>query len=176
MYGLFWHRKLATLVLMGILIFMIFTSFSSSTQDKTYSSKYLSFNYPKTWSIDENSVIRTGNDGIGKIEKLGSIKDYAEYYMVPATLDGIATHLQNHRLELTDRVGTYDRKEITNGNVHGIQFIPRSSNKIIRADYYFAKGDTAYHFYLTSPNFELDREGFDTVINSIQIHKREIIG
>ena len=91
MYGLFWHRKLATLVLMGILIFMIFTSFSSSTQDKTYSSKDLSFNYPKTWSIDENSVIRTGNDGIGKIEKLGSIKDYAEYYMVPATLDGIAT-------------------------------------------------------------------------------------
>ncbi len=165
MEGVNIYRKflIAFLVIVGILALVVFASENTSTGNKTYSGQNLTFNYPDTWTIDNYDDIYTPT-GFGSVEEIGSIKELASEPHIPATLDSVAESIHNNTM------GTYDVNNITIAGVNGIEFIPTGDNAHSqRIEVYFSKGDTLYDIYITSNNLDDDKQGFDMIINTMQI-------
>jgi len=134
--------------------------------NKTYTGQGLTFNYPSTWTIDDTGNINTPNEGMGSISNIGSLKEYAsEPPVIPATLEAAAANIRSGVM------GPYDTKDMTIGGVPGIEYIPTDYNSdgMERVDVVFVKDDTLYDIFLTTKNYDNDKEGFDMIINTMKI-------
>lgn len=157
--------------ILGIILIIFVVSISGCTNsdpgNKTYTGNNITFDYPADWEINSDGAITTPNSGIGAVNVIGSIEEYAnEPPQIEATLEAVAQDAQN------SNGGSYDKKIITIGGVKGIEYTPLSSGDANqkRIDVYFAKGDTLYNIYLTSNDYEADLPGFNMIIDSLKIN------
>ena len=142
----------------------------TSIPNKTYSDQGLTFNYPDSWkTTDPGSPagipITTPNGGSLYVIDEGSIKEYASQPpSIPATLDAVADDI---RYPVN---GTYDKKNVTIGGVRGIEYIPTGYGYGgQRVDVVFAKGNKLYSIFLTTDDYNADKDGFEMIIKTMQI-------
>ena len=145
---------------------------TAPANSKSYSGLGLNFYYPDSWTMNttmDNMVeFTTPNSdyNAGAVNKMGSLKEYASQApAIPATLDSVAAQIRSGVL------GTYNEKNVTIGGVNGIEYIPTGYNSYgtERVDVIFVKGDTLYDIWLTTSNYGADKDGFDMIINTMQI-------
>ncbi len=152
---------------LGIIIFVVLGGLFSpnktttTANSKTYSDNGLTFNYLDSWTINGQDIT-TPNGGTGIIYNF-SLKEYAsEDPPIPATLDAVAADIRS------GVTGASNKKIITIGGVQGIEYIPTGSGRQ-RVDVIFVKGDALYSIYLTTNDYNADKDGFNMVIKTMKI-------
>jgi hypothetical protein len=161
--------KILIFGILGILVLVVVAvsgCTSSTTANKTYTGMSLTFQYPDTWTIDENGTIKTPDNGIGGIDKIDSLKAFAaEPPAIPATLDSVAAEMEN------SIGGDKEKKQITIASVPGIEYISNATSENGRGqrfDVYFTRNDVLYNVYLRSvSSANADKDGFDMIVNTM---------
>ena len=81
---------------------------------------------------------------------------------IPANLGAVAADIRS------GVTGDSNKNIITIGGVQGIEYVPTGYGRQ-RVDVIFAKGDTLYNIYLTTNDYNADKDGFNMIINTMKI-------
>ena len=163
--------SILVLLCLGVVIILVISGISgifspnktanNIANSKTYSGQGISFNYPDSWTINSNSIT-TPNGGTGIIYNFG-LQEYAsEDPPIPATLDAVAADIRS------GVTGESNKNIITISGVQGIEYVPTGSGRQ-RVDVVFVKGDALYSIYLTTNDYNADKDGFNMIINTMKI-------